>query len=143
MAIFKKKGPSGSPLEQVEQCLGEMGYTLEGYGRATVEGQLQTGLTPAEVASQIVYTTMAYDLRHAGTTATASLRYRPLATGVLTVLDRYRDAGLMSEARHKHDYDLMVAINAINEKQLACIDAVLADPVLGGGRLASNTGKRR
>lgn len=138
--MFKKKSPPGTPMEQVQGHLQQMGYEIEEYGIVAAEKLLQTGLTPAEVASKMVYTTMAYDLKQADTSATASLRYRPVATGVLAVLDRLRDEGLMSEANHKHDYDLMIAINAINENQVACIEKVLSEPLMGSARLARNTG---
>lgn len=138
--LFKNKAPTGTPLEQVRAFLAQMGYELVADGEAVAQQRIDEGLSPAEVAAEIVYTTMAYDLKHAGTTATASLRFRPVATGILNALDEYRDNDLMSEQQHQLAYEAIVAVNAINEQQLQWIEKVLAHPLLGKQRLANNTG---
>lgn len=141
IGLFKKKGPDGPPVEQVKAFLAQMGYALESYGEDAAQQRIAAGLSPAEVAAEIVYTTMAYDLKHAGTTATASLRYRPVATGILNALDEYKEKGLMREELHQQAYEAIVAVNAINENQLQWIEKVLADPLLGQNRLANNSGE--
>jgi hypothetical protein len=135
--FFKGKTTPPDPLSDVTAHLKNLAYDLTPYGASVASLELQSGYSPAEVASHLALITMALDIKNVGL-STQLLWFVPHARALLDVLKSYRDKGLMREAIWKNDATAVYGISMVDNKQVQWIDKVLSDPIAGKERLANS-----
>ena len=133
----KQKTPT-DPLSEVTAHLRNLAYDLTPYGASVASRELQSGYSPAEVASHLALTTMALDIKNVGLSMEKLLWFVPHARALLDVLKSYRDQGLMREAMWKNDATAVHGISTVDNQQVPWIDKVLSDPIAGKERVANS-----
>ncbi len=137
--LFKKKQDGGNgDLKKVAERLKEMGYDLTPLGESVAMLGLKSGYNDAETASHIALTTMALDLRIAGSDVRKVMSYYPHTMTLLETLKNYKDKGMMRDELWKNDSNALLRVSTIDLKQEAWIAQVLSDPIAGKERLATS-----
>lgn len=124
-------------LVDVEAHLKGMGYDLTPYGAGVAVLELESGYNAVETASHISLTTLALDVREAGTDIEKLMRFGPHAMALLESLKSYRDKGRMKPAQWQNDANAIVRVSTVDECQEEWLEKVLSDPIAGKERLAT------
>jgi hypothetical protein len=125
-----------NPIKAVEAQLETMGYelTLHGAGLALIE--MKSGYNAVETASHIALTTLARDVREAGTNIIKLMSFLPHAMHLLAVLKDYKDQGMMHPTQWQNDANAIWRVVNVDERQQEWIEKILSDPIAGKERLA-------
>jgi hypothetical protein len=127
-----------NPIGAVEDHLKNMGYDLTPYGAGVALLELESGYNAVETASHLSLTTLALDVREAGTDIEKLMRFMPHAMALLEVLKEYKDKGMMNPTQWQNDANAIARVSTVDEHQEEWIEKVLSDPVAGKERLATS-----
>lgn len=127
-----------NPIGAVEVHLKKMGYELTPYGVGLALIELKSGYNAVETASHISLTTLARDLREAGTNIKKLASLLPQTMHLLAVLKEYKDQGMMHPTQWQNDATAIWHVSAVDEHQEEWIDRILSDPIAGKERLATS-----
>jgi hypothetical protein len=133
----KREQPSSDPIARVAAHLEAMGYKLTPYGVGVALLGAQSGYSEVETASHIALTTMARDIKEAGTDIAKLIAFLPHGRAILEMLKQYKDAGLMHPTQWQNDANAFYGIMMVNAHQQEWVDQVLSDLVAGKERLAT------
>lgn len=127
-----------NPIGAVEVHLKNMGYDLTPYGAGVALLELESGYNAVETASHISLTTLAFDVREAGTDIEKLMQFVPHAMTLLEVLKSYKDKGMMNLTQWQNDANAIARVSTVDEHQEEWIEKVLSDPIAGKERLATS-----
>jgi hypothetical protein len=139
LGLFKRETrqqESANPIDRVAAYLHAMGYVLTPYGAGVALLGIRSGYTEVEAASHIALTTMARDVKEAGSNIVKLVAFVPHAHALLRLLKEYADSGLMHPTQWQNDSMAIYRIVTVDEHQLDAIEQVLSDPIAGKERLA-------
>ena len=115
-----------------------MGYDLTPYGAGVALLELESGYNAVETASHLSLTTLALDVREAGSDVGKLTRFLPHAMALLEVLKSYKDKGMMNPTQWQNDANAIYRVSTVDERQEEWIEKVLSDPIAGKERVATN-----
>lgn len=124
-------------IEAVEVHLKKMGYELTPYGVGLAFLELESGYNAVETASHISLTTLARDVREAGTNIKELVSFLPHSMHLLAILKDYKDQGMMHPTQWQNDATAIWHVSTVDERQAEWIDRILSDPIAGKERLAT------
>jgi hypothetical protein len=139
----KRSIDSDNPIHRVETHLQVMGYDLTPYGAGVALLELESGYNEVETASHIAHTTLALDVKEAGTDILKLAGFLPHGMALLEVLKDYKDHGLMNPTQWQNDSTAVFRIVNVDQHQEEWIAKILSDPVAGKQRLATSRIKYR
>jgi hypothetical protein len=134
----KPQDGGDNPIGAVEVHLNNMGYDLTPYGAGVALLELESGYNAVETASHISLTTLALDVKDAGTNIEKLMRFMPHAMALLEVLKSYKDKGMMHPTQWQNDTNAIWRVSTVDEHQEEWIEKVLSDPIAGKERLATS-----
>jgi hypothetical protein len=127
-----------NPISRVAEHLRIMGYDLTPYGAGVALLEIESGYSEAETASHIAHTTLALDVKEAGTDIEKLLGFLPHGMALLEVLKDYKDRGMMRESQWQNDSTAVFRVITVDEHQEEWIAKILSDPIAGKQRLATS-----
>lgn len=122
-------------IDDVAKHLKIMGYDLNDYGIGAAYALLSSNYSSVEASSAIALTTMALDIKE---TQNIMSLIKISHHGMLLVeaLTDYKSKKLMHPSQYLNDVKAIKSIMSVNEQQLANVDDILDDPILGKERVA-------
>ncbi len=136
MTTEEPQDEASNPITAVAVHLEAMGYELEPYGVGLAFIEMESGYNAVETASHIALTTLARDVREAGTNIIKLMSFVPQAMHLLAVLKDYKDQDMMHPTQWQNDANAIWHVVNVNEHQEEWIEKVLSDPIAGKERLA-------
>lgn len=127
-----------NPISRVAAHLRIMGYDLTPYGAVVALLEFESGYNEVETASHIAHTTLALDVREAGTDILKLAAFMPHGMALLEVLKNYKDRGMMRESQWQNDSTAVFRIINVDQHQEEWIAKILSDPIAGKQRLATS-----
>ena len=127
-----------NPIADIEVHLRNMEYDLTPYGAGVALLELESGYNAVETASHISLTTLALDVREAGTDIEKLMRFVPHAMTLLEILKSYKEKGMMNPTQWQNDANAIARVSTVDEHQEEWIEKVLSDPIAGKERLATS-----
>jgi hypothetical protein len=140
LGLFRRKKRErleGNPIDRVAVHLDAMGYRLTPYGAAVALLGVESGYNEVETASHIALTTMARDIKEAGTNILKLISFVPHGQAILELLKEYNDRGMMHPTQWQNDSNAFFRIAMVDEHQEEWLDKILSDPIAGKERLAN------
>jgi hypothetical protein len=137
MTTEKPQAEANNRIEGVEVHLRKMGYESTLYGAGLALFEMESGYNAVETASHIALTTLARDVREAGTNIIKLVSFLPQAMHLLAVLKDYKDQGMMHPTQWQNDANAIWHVVSVDEHQEEWIEKVLSDPIAGKKRLAT------
>lgn len=127
-----------NPIAGVEIHLKSMGYDLTPYGAGVALLELESGYNAVETASHISLTSLAFDVRKAGTDIERLMHFASHSMAILDVLKVYQDKRMMNPTQWQHDTNAIRRVSTVDEHQEEWIEKILSDPIAGKERLATS-----
>lgn len=125
---WKREQASSEPIARVAAHLEAMGCKLTPYGAGVALLGSRSGYSDVETASHIALTTMARDIKEAGTDIAKLIAFVPHGRAILEMLKEYKDAGMMHPTQWQNDSNASYGIMMINEHQQDWVNQILSDP---------------
>ncbi len=126
-----------NPIDSVAKHLQVMGYDFTPYGASVALLEIQSGYNEVETASHVALTTLALDIKGAGTDIVKLASFIPHAHVLLEVLKKYKDQNMMNPTQWKNDANAVLRISSVDEHQEEWLGKILSDPIAGKERLAT------